>query len=702
VTLVHIEAELKGRTLVICEKPTAAKRIAEALDDNRLPDRYSESGVPYFVAFRDGAELIIVSALGHLFTVAQKGKGWTYPVFDYNWVPAYEADKSASRTRGFIKVIKKLSEGVEGYVSACDYDMEGSLIAYLILYHICGEKSLHKARRMRYSTLTNHDLVKAWEMMYPTLDLPLIEAGKARHEVDWLFGINLSRALTLSVKRSTGYYKTLSSGRVQGPTLNSIKDREVKIKTYVPIPFWVIEAKTEIYGKRYSLDYSESKIKTEKRALEIEDSCKGREGVIKSIRKERYRHPPPNPFSLGDLQREAYHKFGYSPRLTLRTAESLYLDALISYPRTSSQRLPPSIELSEILRGLKKTPSYTRLAEKLLSHPVLRPRNGKKDDPAHPAIHPTGNHPSNLNRTHRRVYDLICRRFMATLADSAVKESLKVDVDVNGHLFHLKGSRIREPGWIQFYKPYYKEKEIELPALRKGQIINVAELEAARRYSKPPSRFNPGSLLKLMEDEGIGTKATRTDIIDTLFKRGYVDENPIRITNLGFTIVNTLDRYCPEILSVEMTRRLENDLELIQRGEIQADDVVYRAIEALKPILKELKKKEKLIGAEINEAIRIEKFQANILGCCPVCRTGEVKLIKNKYTGKRFAGCSNFFNGSCSTSYPLPQNGKIQSTKKPCPECGAPIIKVFRRGKHPWKLCINLECPTKNREGKQG
>ncbi len=690
------------RTLVICEKPTAAKRIAQALDDAGKPEGHRERGAPYFVAQRDDVELIVVSALGHLFTVAQKRGGWTYPVFNLKWVPAHEVDKSATRTRGFIKVIEKLSKGVDGYVSACDYDMEGSLIAYTILLQVCGEESLKRARRMRYSTLTDRDLVRAWETMPSTLDFPLIEAGRARHEVDWLFGINLSRALTLSVKNATGYYRTLSSGRVQGPTLNFIKEREVEVRTFVPIPFWVIEAETEIDAKRYPLEYERPRIETDDEAQKIEAACRGREGIITSIRSRRRSQPPPYPFSLGELQREAYRQFRYSPRTTLRVAERLYLDALISYPRTSSQRLPPSIDLTEILKGLRRRRAYADLAERLLSKPSLRPRQGKKDDPAHPAIYPTGNLPGKLNRTQGRIYDLICRRFMATLGDPAIRQKMNADVDVNNHLFRLKGSQIIEPGWMLFYKPYVKEKEVILPALRKGQVLPIVRLDAVRRYTKPPPRFNPGSLLKLMEDEEIGTKATRTDIIDTLFKRGYAEGKPIRITDLGFAIVETLSRYCPEILSVEMTRRLEGDLERVQTGEFPAETVVHEAIETLKPILSEFKAKEMLIGVEINEALREEQRRANVLGPCPVCETGEIRLIRNKQTGKRFAGCSNYFNGSCSTSFPLPQKGKIQATGRSCSKCGAPIIKVIRRGRRPWELCINFDCPSKKRGGKRG
>ncbi|MFQ6054234.1 MAG: DNA topoisomerase, partial [Candidatus Bathyarchaeia archaeon] len=368
-----------------------------------------------------------------------------------------------------------------------------------------------------------------------------------------------------------------------------------------------------------------------------------------------------------------------------------------SYPRTSSQRLPPSIDLGEILRGLKRRRAYAGLVDRLLSKSALRPRQGKKDDPAHPAIHPTGNIPGRLGKAQGRIYDLICRRFMSTLGDPAVRQRMNAKVDVNGHPFRLKGSRMLEPGWILFYAPYIKEKEVALPALREGQVLPVLRLEAVRRHTRPPPRFNPSSLLKLMEEEGIGTKATRTDIIDILSKRGYTEGVPLRITELGFSIVETLSRYCPEILSVEMTRRLELALESIQTGETPGEAVVHEAVAMLKPILREFKSSEKLIGYEINKALRGVALRANVLGPCPVCETGEIRLIKNRRTGKRFAGCSNYFNGSCTTSYPLPQRGKIQAAKRSCPHCGAPVIRVIRRGRRPWELCINFDCPSKKR-----
>jgi DNA topoisomerase-1 len=312
---------LTKRILVICEKPTAAKRIAQALDDEGEPQGFIDRGVPYYIARKGRNYLLLVSALGHLFSIAQRGEeGWIYPIYDYYWAPSYVAEKGKRKAKRFIEIIESFSEGVDGYVNACDYDMEGSLIAYMILLNICGKESLDKAKRMRYSTLTDRELNKGWEEQSDQLDFPLIYAGRSRHEIDWLFGINLSRALTLSLKNTTGLYKTLSIGRVQGPTLNFIKEKEVKIRTFVPTPFWVIKAETRIKRKKFSLEYERQRLETQIEAEAVVERCNGMKGTIASLKTEIIKQPPFTPFSLGDLQREAYYKFRYSPRTTLSAA----------------------------------------------------------------------------------------------------------------------------------------------------------------------------------------------------------------------------------------------------------------------------------------------------------------------------------------------------------------------------------------------
>ncbi|MEW6505895.1 MAG: toprim domain-containing protein, partial [Chloroflexota bacterium] len=183
-------------TLIITEKPDAAQKIASALDANGKPRKAYEKGTPYYVAERNGRSLAVVPAFGHLYTVAaEKGQTKQYPIFGFTWAPRHVAERGAQRTRFWVEAISKLAKDADAFVDACDYDIEGSIIGYNILKHACNGKE-RKAQRMKYSALTKEELEQSFKKLLSHLDFPLIEAGLARHEVDWLYGINLSRALT--------------------------------------------------------------------------------------------------------------------------------------------------------------------------------------------------------------------------------------------------------------------------------------------------------------------------------------------------------------------------------------------------------------------------------------------------------------------------------------------------------------------------
>ena len=300
-------------TLIITEKPDAAQRIAEALDQKSKPERHEERTVPYFKVDRD-KPIIIVSALGHLYTIMQEhGKRSDYPVFNFKWAPRHQAEKKAKHTEAWIQIISKLAENADRFIDACDYDIEGALIGYTILKYACGNKD-KTATRMKYSTLTKEELEKAYAQQMPSLDFAMIEAGKTRHEVDWLYGINLSRALTTAAKRASGRYTTLSTGRVQGPTLKFLVARERSINTFVPTPYWSIAAQAEIQGTNYPVDYQKGTLETKAAADAVVEACHGRNGVVESIEKKTMQLAPPVPFDLGSLQSEAYSLFGYTPR----------------------------------------------------------------------------------------------------------------------------------------------------------------------------------------------------------------------------------------------------------------------------------------------------------------------------------------------------------------------------------------------------
>jgi DNA topoisomerase-1 len=691
---------MKQYTLVITEKPDAAKRIASALDTKGKPKQMRQNSMPYYVVERD-REIVIVPALGHLYTVAAEEKGRNhYPVFNFKWVPRHVAEKNANQIRGWLQAIAKLAEEADMFIDACDYDIEGSLIGYFILKYACNNKE-QVSKRMKYSTLTKEELEKSYTQQLPHLDFALIEAGRARHEIDWLYGVNLSRALTIAAKNSSGKYATLSTGRVQGPTLKFLVKREKTIRTFVPTPYWTIKAQIQINGHIFETQYEKETIETKKEADSIINACKGKQGTIDKIETKQYQQPPPTPFDLGSLQGEAYRIFGYTPILTSKIAQRLYLDALISYPRTSSQKLPSTINYEAILRSLSKSPEYRKPASELLPKPTLKPNEGTKEDPAHPAIHPTGNLPQKqLTNPEKNVFDLNVRRFLAVFSEPATKQAIKVHIRINGHMFYLSGRRILKEGWLHFYQPYIKPEEILLPTIKEGDLVAVNGINLGDKFTNPPPRFNPNTVRKRMEETEIGTKATRAEVIQTLYQRKYVTEERIHVTDLGFEVVNVLENYCPRVISANLTRELEEKMNKIQENKEKRESTIADAVEFLKPAITQLKENEKAIGLQLSEAVEKSHLQEKIIGTCPTCHTGKLVILRSRKTGKRFAGCTNYFQGLCKTSFPLPQKGLLKPLGSNCRSCGWPTLQVITKGRRPWTLCLNPKCPQKEQRRK--
>jgi len=216
----------------------------------------------------------------------------------------------------------------------------------------------------------------------------------------------------------------------------------------------------------------------------------------------------------------------------------LYLDALISYPRTSSQKLPPQIGYEVILKKLGKSGEHGKLVDKLLVKPELKPTMGKKEDSAHPAIYPTGNLPERaLNNAEKNIWNLVVRRFMAAFGEPATRQSVKASITVNGNQFYVERTQILDEGWFGFYKPYIQLENTSLPPMKKGQQVSVEKVVLEDKFTKPPARYNPSSLLRKMEKEDIGTKATRAGTIQTLYDRKYVCDEKMSVTDLGFEVI---------------------------------------------------------------------------------------------------------------------------------------------------------------------
>jgi len=265
-------------TLIISEKPTSSKKIAEALADDKI-EKIGKK-VYYFKLRHKGKDVIVVPAVGHLFVLDQKGSNnkWSYPVFDLQWKPTFE-NKNNAWAKQYYQNIEKLAKKADEFVSACDYDIEGSTIAYNILRFICRTE---KGKRMKFSTLTRKDLIDAYNNASPDLDFPQIEAGLTRHTLDFLWGINISRALTLSLEKAGGYW-TLSTGRVQGPTLKILEQREKEIESFVPELFWQLELEGEINGEKIKAMHAVERFWEKEEAESVLGKCKDKEAKVDSV-----------------------------------------------------------------------------------------------------------------------------------------------------------------------------------------------------------------------------------------------------------------------------------------------------------------------------------------------------------------------------------------------------------------------------------
>ncbi len=684
------------KTIIICEKPSAAAKIAAALGEK--VSRREMNRVPYYMFEHANKEIIVVSALGHLFTLKNKKPMKDYPIYDLDWVPTHVVEKKA-QTKVFIETIETLANNADEFISACDFDVEGSVIAYNVIRYICGDGAVKKARRMKFSTLTVAELKNAYENLMPKLDFEIIDAGIARHVLDWYWGMNVSKALSAAVEASDQKFAKLSAGRVQTPTLKILVDREKEIAAFKPEPFWTLDLLLDIDGTEVTAEHKTEKFFDKAAADEALAACKGKPAKIVSIEPKKYQRQPPFPFDLGTLQAEAYRCFGYSPLRTQQIAQDLYQAALISYPRTSSQKLPPSIDYKGIISNLGKiSPQYQKISKEILAQPALTPNEGKKTDPAHPAIFPTGEMPEKMPSTHNKLYDLIVRRFFSVFGKPATVESQNVGLDVGGQPFHIHGRRLIEKGWISHYALYTGTEEVLLPPLKEGQKLKVKETLFEEKETQPPARYNPASLVKELESRNLGTKSTRAPTIGTLQLRGYILGNQITVTELGMQIIDTLAKYCPEILSEDLTAHFESDMDSILDGKIRKEDVISEAREELDKILQKFKSNQVEIGKQIFEAVRTTRAKQWILGKCSKCG-GEIRMIISKKTHKRFAGCSNYPN--CKNSFPLPQMGMIVSLNTICKECGEPMIQVNRTGKRPYRMCIKPDCPSKADWGKK-
>lgn len=679
--------------LIISEKPKSALKIAQALADGK-PVKKNYKKVPYYLITHKNKDVVVIGAVGHLYGLAEKEKSYKFPVFDIKWKPTADMSKGADYSKKYLEAIKNVSKDASSFTVATDYDIEGEVIGLNIVKYVCKQKD---AARMKFSTLTKSDLINSYENKKKNIDWPQAQAGETRHFLDWYNGINYSRALT-SAYKTTGGFKILSIGRVQGPALKIIVDREKEIKAFKSVPFWQIELNGTVNKSDITAWHIKDKFWDKKKADEVMKNVKGKkQGSVSKIEKKQFKQLPPFPFDLTALQVEAYRVFKIQPKETLSIAQELYTSGYISYPRTSSNQLPVKIGYPKIISLLKKQDKYKELCAKLLKT-KLNPNNGKKTDPAHPAIYPTGIVPELEERT-AKIYDLITRRFMATFGKDALRETMKINIDVNKEIFVAKGTRTVEKGWFIYYGDYVRLEEEELPKVKEKDIVNIKKITLHDKETQPPKHYTPASIIKALEFRGLGTKSTRASIIDTLFQRHYVHgHKSIEATSLGINTIGTLEKFVPKIIDEALTRHFEQEMEEIREGKKKKSIVLEEAKEDIIKVIKDFRKHEKEVGESLKKAHWQAKETMNLIGNCPNCKEGNLTMRRGKHGS--FASCSSY--PKCKTIISLPSNALLKSANKTCETCGYPMVTAIKKRKRPQDFCINPKCTSKHVEGKAG
>jgi len=658
--------------LIVTEKPQAAMKIAYALADNS-PVAKRVGKITYYEVSRGDHKILVACAVGHLFSLFQKEKG--FPVFELEWKPSY-TKKGSEYTKQYLDVIKQLAGRASKFVIACDYDIEGEVIGLNVMRFALNQSD---ASRMKFSTLTKQDIVEAYENKMDHIDWGLAYAGETRHYLDWLYGINLSRALMAAIKKA-GSFAILSVGRVQGPALSFIVKKEKEIQAFKSKPYWQISLLVK-NGHELLVRYGKDIF--DKKELDEFKNLKGKEGIASTENKSE-KLSPPVPFDLTTLQLEAYRLYGITPAQLLQLTQSLYLEGLISYPRTSSQKLPPTIGYDKILKRL--SPELVRHASRKI------PVEGNKNDPAHPSIYPTGE-PAELSGDLLRIYDLIVRRFISCFCADAILETKSVNVLIQDNKFSAKGLNISEKGWLNVYKAKIEEKDI--PDLN-GKI-RVKEVNIEEKETQPPHRYSEASLVSELAKRNLGTKATRALIVETLYKRGYVIDKQIKATALGINVINVLEKYSPPILDEKLTRKFEKEMNAIQtskKGKSEEEKIIGEAKDILTKIAEQFTNNDEKIGKELLEAQKEKRANDKIAARmmqCPRCKQGFLVVRRNK-NGQQFLACDKY--PECTQTFSLPPYGLIKKTEKTC-ECGFPMLMAIRKGKRPWEFCFNPECPKR-------
>ena len=620
------------KSVILAEKPSVARDIARVLGCSQKGNGYLE-----------GKQYIVTWALGHLVTQAQPEqydndlKEWkmeNLPIIPnpFKLVPIKQSMKQYNAVKSQLH-----RKDIKEVIIATDAGREGELVARWILEKTNTRKPI---KRLWISSVTDKAIKdgfnnlkdgRAYENLY--------QAAVARSEADWVVGINATRALTVK------YNAQLSTGRVQTPTLAMIAEREKQIRNFQPKPYYGLQAITEKAAFTWTDGNSTQSFDKEKIDRLFQKLENIQEGTVTDVKITPKKQPAPPLFDLTELQKEAYKRYGWSAKETLNTLQNLYERyKIVTYPRTDSKHL--TSDMKNTLKDRVKAAGvgeYRAFANTILKQPVS-PQKGVIDDAKvsdHHAIIPTEEAPQihNLSDKERKLYDMIVRRFLAVFYPVHEYDQTTVKLTAGGETFQTKGNAIRNEGWKRVYQDEDDEREGTLPLFEKGQKLTVKGIALTDGKTKPPAFFNEGTLLGAMENPsqfmageskaliqtlgetgGLGTVATRGDIIDKLFNTFLIEKKgkDLTITSKGRQLLELVPE---DLKSPKLTADWEQQLTKIAKGQLKKEQFMKEMIAFAKKSVSDIKKSDK-------------KFKHdNVTGkMCPDC--GKPLLEVNGKRGK--------------------------------------------------------------------
>ena len=686
------------KALVIVESPAKAKTIEKFLGKNHY---------------------VVKASVGHIRDLPKSRLGVD---IDNNFEPEY----INIRGKGpIIKDLKKEAKKASKIYLATDPDREGEAISWhLSLLEIDPESQC----RIEFNEITKDTIKKAIKKPR-SINIDLVDAQQARRVLDRLLGYQISPILWQKIRRG------LSAGRVQSVTTKLVCDRETEIENFVPVEYWSLDLVSEVAGcpvdfSFYGIDGKKLDLDNEDQVNEIIENIKGSKILVKNIDTKTRKRATVKPFTTSVLQQEAVNRLGFTTRKTMKVAQELYEGVnikgegsvgLISYIRTDSQRL------SEEAKSSAKDFILNSYGQKY--HSASKDKKSKSktnSQDAHEAIRPTSvyRHPeeikASLSTDQYKLYNLIWKRFVASQMSDALYESMSIEATIGQYTFKASGSKQVFDGFTKVYDYYDREDKI-LPEIKLNDKLPVKEVNPKQHFTQPPPRYTEASLVKTLEELGIGRPSTYAPTIGTILTRGYVEkEGPaIKPTELGKIVTDILEENFEMLTDVDYTAQMESRLDKIEEGLEDWKNVVSESYAPLASSIKEaIENIEKINMDEETDEIcelcgsnmvikhgRFGKFLAckNYPECkntkpivdkvgvkCPKCGDGDIILRKSK-RGRVFYGCSNF--PDCDFVEWNKPTGQV------CPECGSHMVEKVTK-KESKSICSNKDCITNKKEKK--